>query len=127
MKPWDRDFIDEINAPGRAYIEIWEDEICIRISYNIVSWSAKSLETLDTIYRDFIDDLHYELKRIAAGKQKIIWWRTRLEYDPNPLRFYCRLATTPKLPQAFWDKWEKKEGQPAREAKELVKTLKRSS
>lgn len=60
---------------------------------------------------------------VSSFNQKIIWWRRRVDYvfDPESERWYfsCRLATTPPLPLEIWERWETKEGDYARNAKEV--------
>lgn len=54
----------------------------------------------------------------------IIWWRHRKEitreFVEDRHKLYCRLATTPPLPNDFWDRWAKKENEPFKRAREVV-------
>jgi hypothetical protein len=70
-----------------------------------------------------LDDLQ-KIQVKDLGSHKIIWWRHRVDYeqskdDSNRWRFYCRLATTPPLPDIFWEQWETPEGSLNRNAREV--------
>lgn len=76
------------------------------------------------LIRSELQDLSESQPNYNQLVHPIIWWRTRVEYsqdpdDQNRWRFYCRLATTPPLPNMFWEQWETKEGALSRNAREV--------
>src|SRR5882762_5848135 len=91
----------------------------VEVIYKTLRYAGTQKECMEA-YKTLLNLIRSELQDLVEADPEernlypIIWWRIRLETtqdseDPNRWRFYCRLATTPPLPDMFWEQWETKE------------------
>lgn len=111
----------EIDAPPVAYLEVNGGSSIVRITFRTVIFMGPNKESVRRQFRNFLDELE-EITR-PTDLSTFVWWRTRPEFT-RELRgrkeicvIYSRLEVTPPLPDSFWEKYEKKEGQPFKAAK----------
>lgn len=84
--------ITEVDGPPQAYFELYDGDHLLRRSYRTLR--APSMEIL----QDNIDRLRLNLSRVHGPGTPMIFWRIRPQ-DDDP---YCRLITSPPLPDDIW-------------------------
>lgn len=105
--------VTEIDAPPRAYFDIPTgdgfDAPPIRLVFKTLR-----LKSLDKAKLKSEADLRLNLVRSELQDRwgGVIWWRTRSEFSKRGRMhdWYCRLDTSPQLPDWFWGQITTPEG-----------------
>jgi len=104
----------------------------VEVIYRLLVYHGTKQECEDA-QRSLLNLVTSELQDLAKIQlnprlvRPIIWWRRRPELIQDDdgrfkdhWKFSARFDTTPKLPDTFWQKWECKDGHPARPASEVT-------
>lgn len=115
-----RDGICYIDGPPMSRFAIVENSDGsgqrIEVIYRVLKFvgSKESCEEARDLLLYLVVSELQNLHRSATSRFPIpiVWWRRRPQISENESdwSFYCRLATTPPLPEDFWQRWETPEG-----------------
>lgn len=102
----------------------------VEIVYRVIRFSGDSMEEIQSAWMKIFNIMQAELKELNSSQvnnrfaREIIWWRRRPEFcaglDEGKCRCYARFATTPPLPDTFWEKYGVPEYEKTPTAKELI-------
>lgn len=99
----------------------------VEVIYRLIKFYGTREECEDA-WGAILDLIRAELKDLCVAQlvprltHPIIWWRRRPEYiqEERVCHFSCRLATSPPLPDTFWQRWETPDGKQGRPANEVI-------
>ena len=97
--------VEELDGVPCAYMEIPTEQGFVRIVYRILAVQSQNRETLETAGAGYLNAVREALMTHNGGG--MIWWRHRPQIEAGSKggwQFYCRLETSPKLSDDFWDK-----------------------
>lgn len=104
--------MQQIEGLPQAYMELHDGFGFVRFLYRTIRFSFTSNEAAG----EFIERLMLEMK-FHLKDEGVIIWRRRPTVENTSV--YMRFATSPPLPESFWNKYESKEGEGTRNWEQL--------
>jgi hypothetical protein len=103
--------IHQMDGPPMSYVAVVGGSGAVaEVTYRTFERMG-TREAMEEVYKRFVEALAGALYQAAGSRYyPLLMWRVRPEYVGHPRRqgewhLYCRLGTSPPLPDEFWRKW----------------------